>query len=92
MPQPRFKQIKKMKMEELAALALELKIDSTGKKKPDLLKDIQAYLEAHVLQPVSVSSAKAGEITKPIIMKIKSKRSLLRLFNYASNIPLGSTS
>ena len=61
MPQPRFKQVKKMKMEELAALALELKIDSTGKKKPDLLKDIQAYLEAHVLQPVSVSSAKAGQ-------------------------------
>jgi len=38
-----------------------LKIDSTGKKKPDLLKDIQTYLEAHVLQPVSVSSAKAGQ-------------------------------
>jgi hypothetical protein len=61
MPQPRFKQVKKMKMEELVALALTLKVDSTGKKKPDLLKDVQAYLDAHVLQPVSKSSAKAGE-------------------------------
>ena len=48
-------------MEELVALALELKVDSTGKKKPDLLKDIQAYLDSHVLQPVSKSSAKAGD-------------------------------
>jgi Mitochondrial resolvase Ydc2 / RNA splicing MRS1 len=61
LPQPRFKHVKKMKMEELVALALELKVDSTGKKKPDLLKDIQAYLDNHVLQPVSKSSAKAGD-------------------------------
>jgi hypothetical protein len=61
MPEPRFKQVKKMKMEELMALALELKVDSTGKKKPDLLKDVQAYLDTHVLQPVSKSSSKAGE-------------------------------
>ena len=61
LPEPRFKKVKKMKMEELVALALVLKVDSTGKKKPDLLKDIQAYLEEHVLQPVSKSSAKAGD-------------------------------
>lgn len=60
-PKPRFKQVKKMKMEELVALALELKVVSTGKKKPELLKDIQAFLDAHVLQPVSKSSAKAGD-------------------------------
>jgi hypothetical protein len=61
LPEPRFKQVKKMKMEELVALALDLKVDSTGKKKPDLLKDIQVYLYTHVLQPVSKSSAKAGD-------------------------------
>ena len=61
LPEPRFKQVKKMKLEELVALALDLKVDSTGKKKPDLLKDIQVYLDAHVLQPVSKSSAKAGD-------------------------------
>jgi hypothetical protein len=50
-----------MKMEELVALALEWKVDSTGKKKPDLLKDIQEYLEEHVLRPISSASVKAGQ-------------------------------
>jgi hypothetical protein len=50
-----------MKMEELVALALEWKVDSTGKKKPDLLKDIQEYLEEHVLRPISSVSVKAGQ-------------------------------
>lgn len=61
LPEPRFKHVKKMKLEELVALALDLKVDSIGKKKPDLLKDIQAYLDSHVLQPVSKSSVKAGD-------------------------------
>lgn len=60
-PEPRFKRVKKMKMEELVALALEWKVDSTGKKKPDLLKDIQEYLEEHVLRPISSASVKAGQ-------------------------------
>jgi hypothetical protein len=60
MPEPRFKTIKKMKLEELVAIAKEFGLDTAGKK-PDILKNVETHLAEKCLTSVKYKTQSAGE-------------------------------
>ena len=60
MPEPRFKTVKKMKLEELAAMAKEFGLDTAGKK-PDILKNVETHLAQKCLTSVKHKTQSAGE-------------------------------
>ena len=61
LPEPRFKNVKKMNMEELIALTTELGITDLPKKKGDIIIKINEFLKGHVLQPIIKRKQKASE-------------------------------
>lgn len=60
LPEPRFRTVKKMKLEELQALAKEFGVDESGKK-PEVLKNVENHLAKKCLIPVKHKSLSAGE-------------------------------
>jgi len=60
MPEPRFKTVKKMKLEDLSAIAKEFGVDTSGKK-PDILKNVERHLAQKCLVSVKHKTQSAGE-------------------------------
>jgi hypothetical protein len=61
LPEPRFKNVKKMNIEELIVLGGELELNNLPKKKGELVETINRYLKDHVLLPISHKKMNAGE-------------------------------
>lgn len=61
-PEPRFRNVKKMKIDELITMAThELGISNLPVKKPEIVKRIEEHLETHCLKSAVKKTAKAGE-------------------------------
>lgn len=64
LPEPRWKNVKKMKLEELLGVATSFGFSAgvdTRMKKPDILAWVEDYLGKKMLVPVNKRTAKAGE-------------------------------
>ena len=61
LPEPRFKNVKKLNMEGLATLAADLGLKDLPKKKDIIVKTINEHLDKHCFHSVSNIKSKAGE-------------------------------
>ena len=61
MPEPRFKNVKKLNMEGLATLAADLGLKDLPKKKDIIVKTINEHLDKHCFKSVFNTKSKAGE-------------------------------
>jgi hypothetical protein len=62
-PEPRFRNVKKMKIDELITMAThELGLSNLPAKKPEIVKTIETHLETHCLKSAVKKTAKAGEV------------------------------
>jgi len=64
-PESRFSQkvLKKTKVDDLIILALDLKIENIGKKRADIMKGFEDFVQKKCLEPVTVTKCKsAGDV------------------------------
>lgn len=61
-PESRFSQkvLKKTRVEDLIILALNLKIENIGKKRADIMKGFEDFIQKKCLEPVTVSKSKGA--------------------------------